>query len=496
MAKLFKNADERALAHAIGRLNFTNPFSEERILLEREIIGADYRDSGGIWHLHSADDSMRSNIALLKQTADELTASLRRRLSENTRFAPEDIVIYETAAIYSLFESYRPQVWQDIQEDKPCPSFAAFSADFAHLLQLPKAQASGSYTPERSYAIFAQITRAFSHIFDVIVGSSPAAAKLRADIWQSIFSFDIYRYNRVLYDRMNNLTTLITGESGSGKELVARAIACSQYIPFNPATRRFAVSYKECFLPIQLSAMPTTLLDSELFGHRKGAYTGALEDRAGVFESCPASGTVFLDEIGEISEEIQVKLLRILQNRTFISLGDTRTKEFKGKVVAATNRDLTAAIEQGRFRSDLYYRLCADVITTPPLRRMLNGKPEELLSFVKTLAARLLGAEEAREFAPKAVAWIFDHLGADYPWQGNVRELEQCIRNLIIRGNYTPPAPGGDNIAARLEAGDLTCAELLRRYARIVYAKHNANLSRAAEALQIDRRTLKSYLDE
>ena len=186
---------------------------------------------------------------------------------------------------------------------------------------------------------------------------------------------------------MGDVTTLVIGPSGTGKELVARSIGLARYIPFDPAGGCFAESFAESFHAVNLSALSPTLIESELFGHRKGSFTGAVVDRQGWFEVCPPLGTVFLDEIGELDPTIQVKLLRVLQSRGFQRMGETSDREFHGKIIAATNRDLAAAMRGGQFREDFYYRLCADVIHTPSLREQLAEAPDDLPAILDALAA-------------------------------------------------------------------------------------------------------------
>jgi transcriptional regulator with GAF, ATPase, and Fis domain len=267
---------------------------------------------------------------------------------------------------------------------------------------------------------------------------------------------------------MHDVTTLITGPSGTGKELVARAIGLSRYIPFDPERETFAATLDGAFHALNVSALSPTLIESELFGHRKGAFTGAVQDRIGWLEACPPFGAVLLDEVGEIDAAIQVKLLRVLQTREFSRIGETTPRAFQGKLIAATNRDLAAEMRAGRFREDLYYRLCSDLIVTPSLRDQLRDAPEELRNLVLFVSERVVGAEGAAELADEVLACVGRDLGPDYPWPGNVRELEQCVRNVLVRKEYRPPAtaqraPAGD-LAAELGEGSLTAEELLRRY--------------------------------
>ena len=277
------------------------------------------------------------------------------------------------------------------------------------------------------------------------------AAQLRAAVWNSVFTSDFRRYLRVLFDHMGDFTTLIVGPSGTGKELVARAIGLSRYIPFDPKTHSFAEDFTGSFHPLNLSALSPTLIESELFGHKRGAFTGALQDRAGWLEVCRPLGAVFLDEVGEIDAAIQIKLLRVLQTRTFQRLGDTQDRKFTGKIIAATNRDLAQQMQRGQIREDFYYRLCSDMISTPSLAEILRQSPNELHNIILFIAQRVTAgggdipvehphasADEAEKLAQEVESFITQHLGRDYPWPGNFRELEQCVRNILIRGEYRP----------------------------------------------------------
>ena len=362
------------------------------------------------------------------------------------------------------------------------------------------------------YGAFNYITKPFSN--DELLLSIQNAAELarahrqyqllRESLEERYGKHQIIGRSRAIRDMLalvdragpSRATVLITGESGTGKELVARAIALSQYIPFDAKSRKFRTAYPDCFRPVHLSALPQTMLESELFGHRKGAYTGALADRIGYLEACDPSDAVLLDEIGEINAEVQVKLLRVLQTRRFQRLGDNAEREFAGKIIAATNRDLAGACREGVFRHDLYYRLCSDVIRTVPLRDLTGGEPGELEKFVDITAARLLGEEEAKRFVPEAMEWIVRNLGSAYPWPGNVRELEQCVRNLVIRGCYTPgdaQQSGGTELENALGRCGLTAEELMRLYVKVAVRRSGSRL-KAAGQLGLDRRTVARYL--
>jgi DNA-binding NtrC family response regulator len=376
-------------------------------------------------------------------------------------------------------------------------NFARLAHDLRHYLALPAFGPPPD--PAHVLALFFQVRRAFHFTLEHILGGSAPAAHLRATVWQAVFTRDMRRYRRALHDRMHDVTTLIVGPSGTGKELVARAIGLSRYIPFDPRAQRFVEDFREGFFPLSISALSATLVESELFGHKKGAFTGAAADRKGWLEVCPRFGTVFLDEVADIDAAIQVKLLRVLEARTFQRVGDTRDRRFEGKIVAATNRDLATEMQTGRFRPDLYYRLCSVVVDTPTLAAQLRDDPGELGHLLRFIAQRVAGDEEADALAQEAESAIATHLGKDYTWPGNVRELEQCVRNVMIRGEYRPARPSAptgpqEELAQPFLAGSLTAEELLRRYCTLVYAQ-TGSYQETARRLALDRRTVKEKID-
>ena len=331
-------------------------------------------------------------------------------------------------------------------------------------------------------------------------------AHLRAAVWESSFTHDMGRYSRAVYKTMGSIPTLITGSSGTGKELVARAIGMSRYIEFDETIARFKVDANSSLHTVNLSALSPTLIESELFGHKKGAFSGAIADREGWLEVAGEQGTVFLDEIGELDLSIQVKLLRVLQSGSFSRVGETLERKFSGKFVAATNRDLSQEMAAGRFREDLYYRLCADMIETPTLSEQIADCPDDLMCLAEFIARRVLTdlPEGSRALAKEAVEWIAVQMGPNYSWPGNIRELEQCVRNVMIRKSYTPVrqsplAFGGsaiDRFARDVAAGRFTLEELIEHYVSMTYATEGQHYGRASKRLNMDWRTLKQKLNQ
>ncbi len=271
-------------------------------------------------------------------------------------------------------------------------------------------------------------------------------------------------------------TVLITGDSGTGKELVARAIHYGGTRASSP------------FVPVNCGGIPESLLESELFGHAKGAFTGASSAKAGFFQAAEG-GTIFLDEVGEMSLAMQVKLLRVLQEKEVAMVGTTRARKVDVRVIAATNKDLQALVRKGAFREDLFFRLNVIALRIPPLRE----RGDDVI-----LIARHFARKYAAEAGRPVPAFSDGALGTlrDYAWPGNVRELENVIHRLIVLSE-------GD----RIEASDLpdlmrfsalrgggapvSLAEVEAGHIRKVLELAGGNRTRAAEMLGIDRKTLR-----
>jgi DNA-binding NtrC family response regulator len=285
-------------------------------------------------------------------------------------------------------------------------------------------------------------------------------------------------YNQIARAADSIVPVLIAGESGTGKELVARALHRNSQRAVRP------------FVAINCGAITDTLLESELFGHTRGAFTGAVADAKGIFEQAQG-GTVFLDEVGETSPSLQVKLLRVLEEGEVRPVGSSRPIKVDNRVIAATNRDLERSVADQQFRADLYYRLSVIVIRLPSLRERRDDIPLLIAAFLKAASKR---ASRQIELSPGAVDMLLA-----YDWPGNVRQLENTIERIVLfsRGSVVGP----DDIPAVLQnvrrdtpSGlfeDLpSLEEVERRYLEHVLRAVGRNRTRAADVLGIDRRTL------
>ncbi len=276
-----------------------------------------------------------------------------------------------------------------------------------------------------------------------------------------------------------SVTVLICGESGTGKELAARAIHYSGQRSSAP------------FVPVNCGGIPEGLLESELFGHVKGAFTGATESRAGLFHVADG-GTIFLDEISEMSMPMQVKLLRVLQDKEVYMVGSNRSRKVNVRILAATNKDLHSLVKNGLFREDLFYRINVVKIDMPPLRE--RGDDVLLLAYhFANKFATELGKKPPRFFDKTLKSLL------NYNWPGNVRELENVIQRLIVMSDGdsidVTDLPDLYRFSALARKGfDRTLAEVESEYIRNVLASVGSNKTRAAEILGIDRKTLREKL--
>ena len=280
--------------------------------------------------------------------------------------------------------------------------------------------------------------------------------------------------------------------------MAAAASGRSGLIPYDQKRGCFAASFTSTFVAANLSQYPESIIESELFGHRKGAFTGAIDHHQGLFERLSNYGALFLDEIGEVSVPIQIKLLAVIQERRFSPVGSHEQLRFDGRVIAATNRSMAQLRESSAFRDDFLYRLCSDVIEVPPLRRRLQEHPPELETLVALLITRTTGSD-APGLTDMVVSSLRDTLADDYPWPGNVRELEQAVRRILLNGRYEGvTATGADDedelLAASLRDGSVTATELLSRYCRALYARWGS-YEQVARHIELDRRTVKKYIE-
>ena len=308
-------AVQREFATAVAALGTANPFRPGDVArFEQQAVSTALpTDEGPITHIPE-----RPRIGPIVSQA----SALLKAISANTnRVRTEgDAALHGQLVRFVLYFQFREKLQRSVEAGFATPEltsanwFTQFQKRF-HQLSLNSAEDDNDplRSPEHVLAIFFQIRRAYFLIQSQLIGTSGPINELRAAAWDSVFTIDMEQYGRLLFDRMRDFSTLIVGPSGTGKELVARAIGLSRFIPFDPKGKRFEEPFTGAFHAANLSALSPTIIESELFGHAKGAFTGAASAKEGWLETCRHRHSVFLDEIGELDPTLQVKLLRVLQ---------------------------------------------------------------------------------------------------------------------------------------------------------------------------------------
>jgi DNA-binding NtrC family response regulator len=487
-AKRLTDAD-RTFLGLVAQATAANPFTEQRARLDAQLLGKDF-DERQVWNPEPSVEVVHARVRQLVDAGAANLSSYRTGDRERVRIG----------ALYHLFHVYRDALDAHIEAQllagrDPLP--VAFAGDC-----LARMAAFGLEREDalRAFASFFQLRRAFYFIHSTLVGRGRSMQRLRAQLWNNVFTHDFLRYERILWNRLEDFSTLLLGETGTGKGAAAAAIGRSAFIPFDPRSGRFAHSFTETFLSVNLSQFSESLIESELFGHRKGAFTGAVSDHIGLLARCQPTGTIFLDEIGDLAAPVQLKLLRVLQERTFCPVGSHEERRFAGRVVAATNRPMAELRGSGRFRDDFFYRLCSDVIQVPAWRQRLQEEPAEFAEMLGHILKRISG-DPGLALAGEVERAVRASVPSDYGWPGNVRELEQAVRSVLLNGQYTPhPVVGASDVgdaaaglARDLTAGTMTAQRLLARYCRLLHAR-SENYGDVARRTGLDRRTVRKYV--
>jgi DNA-binding NtrC family response regulator len=487
-AKKQLSAQEREFFALVNQAVFANPFGDERVEIDLKIAGL----FPGVPERERIDKA----IAKIAMTMERFEKEGRDNINH---YSGKDRRLIENSFLYDFFnqfiDHFDRHIGDQIEAGKTSLRVPFAGEAFAYLSR----RGFNSEDIRRYFEVVYQLRRAYFFIDRSLVGRSPGMREVRRKLWNNVFTQDIEFYNAYLWDRMEDFSTLILGDTGTGKGTAAAAIGRSGFIPFDEKQDAFAESFTESFIFLNLSQFPENLIESELFGHKKGAFTGAVEDYEGIFDRCSRYGAILLDEIGEVSIPVQIKLLQVLQERVFSPVGSHDEHRFQGRVIAATNRPLEQLRGQGRMRDDFFYRLCSDIITVPPLHQRIQEDPGELDDLLAHTVQRLLGKPSAE--LSKMVRLVIDqHLGADYHWPGNVRELEQCVRQVLLNQVYL-----GDQEAAAqdlnsqlirgIQNGNIEAQQLMAGYCFLLYGRHGTYEAVARRA-NLDRRTVKRYVDE
>jgi transcriptional regulator with AAA-type ATPase domain len=493
-----------ALLDPVSRLPFTNPFEPAWEALHEAALA----------HRHVRSE--RGDATTLRAQVEEALVWAQGRLAAGAEPTPRERAVCQGVALFLLWDGFAAPLGALVDRgDVEVPFWEAFALRHEKLRCFP-----GVALPEPAHllALLYQARRAHGFIARKIGGRSPSAAAARAALWRAILGGDPCAYAGGLYRRMTEIPVLITGETGTGKELAAQCVGLSGYIPFDPALRRFVARFEAEYHARNLGEVPRDLVESALFGHRKGAFSGALADAQGYFALPGEHGALFLDEIGELPEHVQAKLLRPLQSREFVPLGDPRPRPCLGRHLFATHRDLAALCRAGTFRADLHERLDGARIHMPPLRLMLAEAPDDLRAYVHTFVADKLDDPAQVEAWTERVVAAVRAGSAGHPWPRNLRELRNATNRALL-GDGRPsvpdapasvppraPAPAGEPPSVALpssgilgpvaKAGRIQVEELTRDYVTRVHVLTGQNTAETARRTGLDRRTVTRWLDQ
>lgn len=479
------STSDRDFLTLVARAAFANPFGEEREQLDGAIAGV-----------------RPEHPEVLARATRRVAERLERLCIEGrlplSAYGEEDRELLFAGVMFDAFHAFAAPFDRFIARES-APGSEPQRVDFARdLVKYLSARGVTAQQGLHALELFYQMRRAHSAVATRLLGTGPSMRKLREAVWNSLFTRDIRRYERFLWNRMEDFSTLLIGETGTGKGEAAQAIGRSGFIAFDPHKERFSDRFDALVVPIHLSEYPEALIESELFGHRKGAFTGAIEHHEGVLARTKPHGTLFLDEIGEASLQVQVKLLRVLQERTYTPVGGREPRRFAGRIVAATHRSLDLLRSEGRMRDDFFYRLSTHTILVPSLRTRLAESKGQLALLVEHLCARIVG-EPCPDLAAEVCATVVRDLGEDYPFPGNVRELEQCVRRVLLTGSCAEQRAASDGDAqpspALLAHLGLSAEALLSQYCGALYARHQSFVE-VARITGLDRRTVKKYVEQ
>ncbi len=469
----------------VASLAFVNPFSEQREQADCILLNIAMHSEG----IFQRSEKIQQLLHAKLQTIDGFSIN---------GYQGKSLEIIKYSWLFYQFHEFQ-QPFIELIEKQKIAGDNPIALPFVQNLILCFQQAGfNDSETEKFIALFYQLHRGFYFIDSAITGNCASIIELRMRLWNNIFTFNPQWYVDFLYGKMEDFSTLLLGETGTGKSLVAQTIGCSGFIPFDISTQQFKESFTRSFQSINLSQYPASLLESELFGHKKGAFTGAIEHHQGLLARCSEHGAIFIDEIGDIDIPTQVKLLNVIQDRTFCPVGSHKKMRFSGRVISATNHNIEQLRKQGQFRDDFYYRLCSDVISIPGLHQRINENHGELKHLIISLVNRMID-NPVPLLVKQIERIIHQSIPENYAWPGNVRELEQCIRQICITGQYhiatgTCTTDHNEFILSSNTAEN-SVHQLLQRYCRFLYKNHGS-YEAVAKITQLDRRTVKKYIVE
>lgn len=484
------NSEERHFFTLVSQAVLVNPFSDRRADIDLQISGL-FPETPYAERIDRTIAEVRSRVS-----------NLEKQHKGNFRtYTPNDQPLLHNAFLFDFFHYFLDQFDRHILEQSQAggkPLKVGFAREALAFLSQ---KGFSEEECRRFFAMSFQLRRAFFFIDRGLVGKSRSMQLLREKLWNNVFTADIDLYNAHLWNRMEDFSTLIIGETGTGKGTAAMAIGRSGFIPFDDQKGTFIESFTQNFISLNLSQFSESLIESELFGHKKGSFTGAMNDHQGIFHQCSPHGAIFLDEIGEVSPPVQIKLLKVLEERSFCPVGSHAENRFHGRIIAATNRSLKEIRENNILREDFFYRLCSDIIIVPTLQQRIKEEPGEMEELLAYTITKIVG-HPSMDLCKMAGKTIQQQVGKHYPWPGNVRELAQCVRRILLNREYRPlseevfePGYQAGDLESDMARGVLDAQSLVKKYCCRLYRKFGT-YGEVARCTRLDRRTVKKYIAE
>ena len=512
------STEQRDTLSAIARIAFNNPFAEERRKKNLDSLRVTIKnppnDEAASWlkdavhrFLGQLDEQFACKLKL-----DDFTVS--GELSRDGELFRQAVLLDIYLQTIGTFDNYINDAHEKAPWEKKGDAVAQTKFADQTMGELVSRGFKEIYKEKdilknrdahHQFALFYQRRRAYHLINEAIIGESVPIKTLREKIWQNIFTVTYKNYENRLFERMEDFTTVILGDTGTGKGMVAQCIGKSSYIPFDPKEKWFKHKFEDIFVSINLSQYAEDLIESELFGYEEGAFTGTRKGgHKGVLERCDDHGYIFMDEIGDVKKDVQVKLLKVIQERRFYRVGGEKQLEFRGQIIVATNKDIHKMMQEGQFRKDFYYRLCTDIIRIPSLYECLKDNPDDLKRLIKKEVQDVLQlqTEDDDEIKTEAdkIYKIIAPQAKGYEWPGNVRELEQAVRRSMLHNTFERTDTSSAKLSGSLPQFiedmllcKLCAEEVLSGYATYLLKEHG-KYSEVAKAMKCDHRTVKKLL--
>ncbi len=407
----------------IQKIAFSNPYGEE-------CRDACLKFSNGkIPQPHELFDSAAKQV-------DQLLGTLRKNNNlDLAAYGESDRWLLHHGVLFVCYNRYAGRFDELILEQFRRGSQSVkvtFAADALGIMT--RAGMSGEIA-QRYFAFFFQLRRARYFIDSTLTGRSPSIDRLRHDLWNTVFTHDFSLYERFLWESVKTISTIFVGEPGVGKATAARAVVCSGYVPFEDKTMTFAEPFIDFFRSVNLAQYSGVRLESELFGHQKGAYSEAVESYQGVLSRCSPYGVIYLDDIAKMPETVQARLASALQQRTFSPVGSHTLQTFSGRIMASSRRSPRDLLAAGDLCEDLYYRLCVNEIHVPALRQRFKEMPSEFELMIRHVIRQFTG-QDSDDLVHRVIDGMHDHVRPGYDWPGNISELEQVVKKILLIRNY------------------------------------------------------------